>query len=197
MIKTIVNIILKYKAKIFIVLIFNIIYIFLLRYKGNSLKLLHSKLFTDNIPTPYLFLSKINKFFKNKEIKQMIDVGCGSGRVLYFFSRKNPNIKIDGYELNKCIFADTLKLKNNNKKIKIYKKNLLNEKLKKNYDIFFLADPFKKVSDYNKFFNNILKNKKKIYIVIVNNNKFIISLKKLRILNYYKCNKSGYKIYSN
>ena len=171
MIKTIVNIILKYKAKIFIVLIFEIIYIFLLRYKGNSLKLLHSKLFTDNIPTPYLFLSKISKFFKNKEIKQMIDVGCGSGRVLYFFSRKNPNIKIDGYELNKCIFADTLKLKNNNKNIKIYNKNVLNEKLK--------------------------KNKKKIYIVIVNNNKFIISLKKLRILNYYKCNKSGYKIYSN
>jgi 16S rRNA G1207 methylase RsmC len=197
LIKTIVNIILKYKAKIFIVLIFEIIYIFLLRYKGNSLKLLHSKLFTDNIPTPYLFLSKISKFFKNKEIKQMIDVGCGSGRVLYFFSRKNPNIKIDGYELNKCIFADTLKLKNNNKNIKIYNKNVLNEKLKKNYDIFFLADPFKKVSDYNKFFNNILKNKKKIYIVIVNNNKFIISLKKLRILNYYKCNKSGYKIYSN
>ena len=197
MIKTIVNIILKYKAKIFIVLIFEIIYIFLLRYKGNSLKLLHSKLFTDNIPTPYLFLSKISKFFKNKEIKQMIDVGCGSGRVLYFFSRKNPNIKIDGYELNKCIFADTLKLKNNNKNIKIYNKNVLNEKLKKNYDIFFLADPFKKVSDYNKFFNNILKNKKKIYIVIVNNSKFIISLKKLRILNYYKSNKSGYKIYSN
>ena len=106
MIKTIFNILLKYRSKFFIVFFIEIIYIFLFRYKGNRFKVTNNKNFTDNIPTPYLFLLKIDKFFKEKKIKKIVDVGCGSGRVIYFFSRKNPELNIDGYEIDKKIYSE-------------------------------------------------------------------------------------------
>ena len=197
MIKTIFNILLKYRSKFFIVFFIEIIYIFLFRYKGNRFKVTNNKNFTDNIPTPYLFLLKIDKFFKEKKIKKIVDVGCGSGRVIYFFSRKNPELNIDGYEIDKEIYSEANDIFVKNRKVKIYNRNVLKYTIKTNYDLYFLADPFKKLYFYNDFFKKILKRKKKFYIVIVNNNKSIKSIKNLNLLDYYYINKSGYKIYSN
>ena len=197
MIKTIFNILLKYRSKFFIVFFIEIIYIFLFRYKGNRFKVTNNKNFTDNIPTPYLFLLKIDKFFKEKKIKKIVDVGCGSGRVIYFFSRKNPELNIDGYEIDKEIYSEANDIFVKNRKVKIYNRNVLKYTIKTNYDLYFLADPFKKLYLYNDFFKKILKRKKKFYIVIVNNNKSIKSIKKLNLIDYYYINKSGYKIYSN
>ena len=197
MIKTIFNILLKYRSKFFIVFFIEIIYIFLFRYKGNRFKVTNNKNFTDNIPTPYLFLLKIDKFFKEKKIKKIVDVGCGSGRVIYFFSRKNPELNIDGYEIDKEIYSEANDIFVKNRKVKIYNRNVLKYTIKTNYDLYFLADPFKKLYFYNDFFKKILKRKKKFYIVIVNNNKSIKSIKKLNLIDYYYINKSGYKIYSN
>jgi 16S rRNA A1518/A1519 N6-dimethyltransferase RsmA/KsgA/DIM1 with predicted DNA glycosylase/AP lyase activity len=179
------------------VFFFEFIYIFLLRYRGNEFNIINDKNFTDNIPTPYLFLFRIDKFFKNKKINKIVDIGCGSGRVIYFLSKRNPKIFIDGYELNKRIFSKVYYNFYKKKKIKIYNKNVLKDSFKKNYDLYFLADPFKKAYFYNEFFKKILKRKNKFYIVIVNNNKFIKSIKNLNLLDYYNINKSGYKIYSN
>jgi len=197
LIKTIFNILLKYRSKFFIVFFIEIIYIFLFRYKGNRFKVTNNKNFTDNIPTPYLFLLKIDKFFKEKKIKKIVDVGCGSGRVIYFFSRKNPELNIDGYEIDKEIYSEANDIFVKNRKVKIYNRNVLKYTIKTNYDLYFLADPFKKLYLYNDFFKKILKRKKKFYIVIVNNNKSIKSIKKLNLIDYYYINKSGYKIYSN
>lgn len=197
MIKTIFNILLKYRSKFFIVFFIEIIYIFLFRYKGNRFKVTNNKNFTDNIPTPYLFLLKIDKFLKEKKIKKIVDVGCGSGRVIYFFSRKNPELNIDGYEIDKEIYSEANDIFVKNRKVKIYNRNVLKYTIKTNYDLYFLADPFKKLYLYNDFFKKILKRKKKFYIVIVNNNKSIKSIKKLNLIDYYYINKSGYKIYSN
>ena len=197
MIKTIFNILLKYRSKFFLVFFIEIIYIFLFRYKGNRFKVTNNKNFTDNIPTPYLFLLKIDKFFKEKKIKKIVDVGCGSGRVIYFFSRKNPELNIDGYEIDKEIYSEANDIFVKNRKVKIYNRNVLKYTIKTNYDLYFLADPFKKLYLYNDFFKKILKRKKKFYIVIVNNNKSIKSIKKLNLIDYYYINKSGYKIYSN
>ena len=197
MIKTIFNILLKYRSKFFLVFFIEIIYIFLFRYKGNRFKVTNNKNFTDNIPTPYLFLLKIDKFFKEKKIKKIIDIGCGSGRVVYFFSRKNPELNIDGYEIDKKIYSEANQIFVKNRKVKIYNRNVLKYSIKTNYDLYFLADPFKKLYFYNDFFKKILKRKKKFYIVIVNNNKSIKSIKKLNLIDYYYINKSGYKIYSN
>ena len=197
MIKTIFNILLKYRSKFFLVFFIEIIYIFLFRYKGNRFKVTNNKNFTDNIPTPYLFLLKIDKFFKEKKIKKIVDVGCGSGRVIYFFSRKNPELNIDGYEIDKKIYSEANHIFVKNRKVKIYNRNVLKYSIKTNYDLYFLADPFKKLYFYNDFFKKILKRKKKFYIVIVNNNKSIKSIKKLNLIDYYYINKSGYKIYSN
>ena len=197
MIKTIFNILLKYRSKFFLVFFIEIIYIFLFRYKGNRFKVTNNKNFTDNIPTPYLFLLKIDKFFKEKKIKKIIDIGCGSGRVVYFFSRKNPELNIDGYEIDKKIYSEANHIFVKNRKVKIYNRNVLKYSIKTNYDLYFLADPFKKLYFYNDFFKKILKRKKKFYIVIVNNNKSIKSIKKLNLIDCYYINKSGYKIYSN
>ena len=197
MIKTIFNILLKYRSKFFLVFFIEIIYIFLFRYKGNRFKVTNNKNFTDNIPTPYLFLLKIDKFFKEKKIKKIVDIGCGSGRVVYFFSRKNPELNIDGYEIDKKIYSEANHIFVKNRKVKIYNRNVLKYSIKTNYDLYFLADPFKKLYFYNDFFKKILKRKKKFYIVIVNNNKSIKSIKKLNLIDYYYINKSGYKIYSN
>ena len=197
MIKTIFNILLKYRSKFFLVFFIEIIYIFLFRYKGNRFKVTNNKNFTDNIPTPYLFLLKIDKFFKKKKIKKIVDIGCGSGRVVYFFSRKNPELNIDGYEIDKKIYSEANHIFVKNRKVKIYNRNVLKYSIKTNYDLYFLADPFKKLYLYNDFFKKILKRKKKFYIVIVNNNKSIKSIKKLNLIDYYYINKSGYKIYSN
>lgn len=197
MIKAVFNILLKYRSKFFLVFFIEIIYIFLLRYKGNQFKITNNKNFTDNIPTPYLFLLKIDKFLKGKKIKKIVDIGCGSGRVVYFFSRKNPKLKIDGYEIDKEIYSKVNNIFARNKRVKIYNKDVLKKSIKTHYDLYFLADPFKKVNFYNYFFKKIIKRKKKFYIIIVNNNKFIKSIKNLNLLDFYYINKSGYKIYSN
>ena len=88
------------------------------------------------------------------------DIGCGSGRVIYFFSRKNPKVFIDGYEIDKKIYSKVNNIFYKKKKIKVYNKNVLRGSIKKNYDLYFLADPFKKVYFYNVFFKKILKRKK-------------------------------------
>ena len=134
---------------------------------------------------------------KNNRPQRIVDIGCGSGRVVYFFSRKNPELNIDGYEIDKKIYSEANHIFVKNRKVKIYNRNVLKYSIKTNYDLYFLADPFKKLYFYNDFFKKILKRKKKFYIVIVNNNKSIKSIKKLNLIDYYYINKSGYKIYSN
>ena len=95
-----------------------------------------------------------------------------------FFLKKNSKLKMMGYEIDNKIYLKAKKIFKNKKNIKLINKNVLNEKKIIKADCFFMADPFKK-----KFITkNLLKkslNRKKIYLIIVNNNKQIKVLKKL------------------
>jgi len=126
---------------------------------------------TDTIPCIYYFLHEISKFLKQREIKSIVDIGSGFGRVVNFLSYKN-NIKSYGIEYDKQVHEQALKIKN--RKTSLYCGDVLDFNLRKlNSRCFILVDPFKKIEDRNKILNKIKRlypNKKK-YIIAVNNYK--------------------------
>jgi len=170
-----------------------------LGYKGNSINFRNSNLSTDNIPCPYFFLVKINNTLKKKNIESFVDLGCGSGRAIDFFNKKN-NILLTGIEFyfNSFILCKIRFKKYKN--ITIINQNffLYNFK-KKKYDCYFLNDPLKKVKEHNKLIYKIISNqnnKKLFYIVLVNvsENKLKI-LKKYQMVDSYTIKKRGFYIY--
>ena len=133
MIKTIFNILLKYRSKFFIVFFIEIIYIFLFRYKGNRFKVTNNKNFTDNIPTPYLFLLKIDKFLNRSDELGLLSRSLNNMNVI-----KNKKILIIGgtgslgnaltqryLKNNKiyCEYIENFNISNFKKSNKINKKN--------------------------------------------------------------------------
>ena len=69
--------------------------------------------------------------------------------------------------MDKKIYIESLNLKNNN--INIYNKNILKFNIfNKKYELFIINDPLKKFSDLKKLVNNILRIKKKKYLILIN-----------------------------
>lgn len=198
MIKFFLNLFKEYGFNLFLVITYEIKYI-LSGYKGNYINILNNESFTDNIPVPYLFLEKIYFFIKKKKIKNIIDLGCGSGRFIYFMQKKIPGIKLYGLEINKEIFQKTGKMFFKNNNIFIINNNILNETnifKKRFFDIYYLNDPFKKKKDYNKLFKKIFNSsKKKRYIITVNINKKNMNSKKLKLIYNYNIKKKHLKIF--
>ena len=83
-----------YKGSITKILFFEFFY-FLKGYKGNNLKKINIPGFTDNIPCPYFFLNKIKEFIIKYNIKSLVDLGCGLGRVLYFVNEQTIGLNHD------------------------------------------------------------------------------------------------------
>ena len=134
--------------------------------KYNKFKYYNSKILSDSIPCSFYFLKKIEKFLDKKKIRHLCDLGSGYGKVLYFFG-KIKKYNIDGVELDKETYFESLSLKNDN--INIYNKNILKfDIFKKKYELFVINDPFKKFSDLKKIINKILRIKKKNYLVLIN-----------------------------
>lgn len=126
---------------------------------------------TDTVPSVYYFLHEISKFIKKKNIKAVIDIGSGYGRVVNFISTIN-NIKCYGIEYDKEVFNSANKNKKNN--VTLYCADVLNFNFKKiKSNSFILVDPFQKIKDRNKFLNKIRKTypKEKKYIFAINNYK--------------------------
>ena len=107
------------------VLIFEIFFHIKYPNKYNKFKYYNSKSSSDPIPCSFYFLKKIEKFLNKKKIRYICDLGSGYGKVLYFFG-KIKKYKIDGVELDKEIYTESLSLKNNN--INIHNKNILIQK---------------------------------------------------------------------
>jgi 16S rRNA A1518/A1519 N6-dimethyltransferase RsmA/KsgA/DIM1 with predicted DNA glycosylase/AP lyase activity len=193
------NLIFSYKTKIFLIIFYEIKFFFF-SFKINSINILDNKKFTDNIPAPYYFLNSINKYIKDKKIKSLIDLGCGSGRALHFFYKKNFKLKeIYGLEYNYNIYKKTKKFFVNNKKVKIFNKDVLNFNFKKKkFNCYLLVDPFKTKKDYELVINKIknANNNKKITIIIVNCTKKIKALKNFKLVRSLVVNNRGYKIYN-
>ena len=158
--------------KIFLkVLFFEIFYT--LRFKEflPKIKVQNNSIRTDTVPSIYYFLHVISKFIKKKNIKSVVDIGSGYGRVVNFISSVNK-IKSYGIEFDKDVHKSALRLKK--KKVKLYCGDVFNFDIKKfNSQCFILVDPFKRVKDRNKFLSKIKKifPKKIKYVIAINNYK--------------------------
>ncbi len=152
--KKFIDLIISYKFSLIYILFYELIHI-LLGYKGNSFNIRNDLQSTDNIPCPYYFLHKIYDIIKKENIKSFVDLGCGNGRVLYFFNKK---MKIDylGVELFEDAFNSCLKIFKNNHNVKLIKKSFFDLDFKNTYDCYFLNDPLKEVGEHNRLVTTII-----------------------------------------
>tara|TARA_B100000767_G_scaffold166666_1_gene156065 strand:+ start:1296 stop:1904 length:609 start_codon:yes stop_codon:yes gene_type:complete len=140
----------------------------------NKFKYLNSDFLSDSIPCPYFFLKKIKKFIIIKNIKSTCDLGSGFGKILYYLGTMN-NFKIDGIEIDKEIFLDSVKLENS--KIKIFNENILEFDINNTkYDLFVINDPLKKTEDLKKLIFKIKGSYKQVFLVFINLNLEKLSL---------------------
>ena len=198
LINSIVRIFKEYKIYIFIIIFFEIYY-FLKNYKGFKISYSKNQSMADNIPCPYYFLFKINKFLKKRKFNSVIDLGCGSGRIINFINNKYQNKKITGIEYCNEQYNYAKEIFKKSKNISIKKLNFVKINFsKKIYDLYFLSAPFKKKKDFLKFMNKLAKInkvKKRIIIIINYDKKLINKVKKLRFINsFYLSKEKGYSI---
>ena len=131
----------------------------------NKFKYLNSDFLSDSIPCSYFCLKKIKTFIIKNDIKISCDLGSGYGKILYYLGVLN-NFKIDGVEIEKDIYRESLKLKNDN--VKIFNEDILNFNLNHKYELFIINDPLKKDEDLNKLIYKIKKNYNKVFFVFIN-----------------------------
>ena len=198
LINSIVRIFKEYKIYILIIIFFEIYY-FLKNYKGFKISFSKNQSMADNIPCPYYFLYKINKFLKKRNFNSVIDLGCGSGRIINFINNKYKNKKITGIEYFNEQYNYAKEIFKKSKNISIKKLNFVKINFsKKIYDVYFLSAPFKKKKDFLKFMNKLAKInkvKKRIIIIINYDKKLINKVKKLRFINsFYLSKEKGYSI---
>ena len=198
LINSIVRIFKEYKIYILIIIFFEIYY-FLKNYKGFKISFSKNQSMADNIPCPYYFLYKINKFLKKRNFNSVIDLGCGSGRIINFINNKYLNKKITGIEYFNEQYNYAKEIFKKSKNISIKKLNFIKINFsKKIYDVYFLSAPFKKKKDFLKFMNKLAKInkiKKRIIIIINYDKKLINKVKKLRFINsFYLSKEKGYSI---
>jgi hypothetical protein len=148
------------------ILFFEFYYFIKYQNKCNNFKYSNSKSLSDSIPCSFFFLQKIEKFIKNKKLQIICDLGSGYGKTIHFLGNIKK-YKIDGYELDKEIYQNSLSLKNKN--ICIYNKDILSPNiLKLKYQVFIVNDPLMKISDFKKLIDNLINifNRKKFLILI-------------------------------
>tara|TARA_B110001452_G_scaffold164851_1_gene137582 strand:+ start:289 stop:894 length:606 start_codon:yes stop_codon:yes gene_type:complete len=165
--KALFDIFKNYQFYSFLILLNEAIYYQRYNNAFNKFKYLNSNYFSDSIPCSYFFLKKIKKFIIKNNIKFSCDLGSGYGKILYYLGVLN-DFKIDGVELEKEIYLESVKLKNNN--IQIFNENILNFNTNNKYQLFIINDPLKKDEDLNKLIQNIKKNYSKIFLVFINLN---------------------------
>ncbi len=164
------DLIVSYKFFIIHILFYELIYV-ILGYKGNSFITRNNNKSTDTIPCSYYFLTKIYNVIKNEQIKSLIDLGCGNGRVLFYFNNK---LKIDylGVELFKDAFEYSQRIFQYSSNVRILNENFFDlDFTKLQYDCYFLNDPLKEVEDHNKLIKSIvstLSPSKKVLFITVN-----------------------------
>jgi SAM-dependent methyltransferase len=153
------------------VLFFEIIYSIRFKEFLPKIKIQNNLTRTDTVPSIYFFLYEISKFIKNNNIKSIVDVGSGYGRVVNFISSINK-IKSYGIEFDAEVHRSALKIKRKN--VKLYNGDIFKFDIKKfNSKCFILVDPFQKIKDRNKFLSKVKKifPKNKKYIIAINNYK--------------------------
>ena len=197
--KKFIDLIISYKFFLLKVFWYEFIYI-LLGYKGNSINLRNNEIATDTIPCPYLFLTKINRQLEKENISSFIDLGCGNGRVIYFFNKK-MNIQYTGVELFQDSYASTQRFFINSKNIKIFNQNFFDLDFKSiNSDCYFINDPLRVDDDHNKLIKRILTahrelNSNTIFVLINLSQSKLKVFNNLNLLDSYKLGSRGFHIY--
>lgn len=103
-----------------------------------------------DIPTPFYFLELISIYIKNENLNDfnIIDLGCGSGRLVKYFDKKFK-IRFIGIDIN----------------LQVINKNLIRFN-KKNYKFFNLdLKKINRSNDLDIIDNNFLNNKKNIIFI--------------------------------
>lgn len=182
--KKFIDLIVSYKLFLFKILWFEFIYI-LLGYKGNSVNLRENDHATDTIPCPYFFLVKIFHLIKKENINSFVDLGCGNGRVIYFFKKK-LNIQYTGIEVFNNSFIECKKTFKNDNNVSIINQDFLDSNFNfGNYDCYFINDPLKDLKDHNVLINSIktAHNKSNLPAIVILVN---VSKPKLTVFNNFK-----------
>ena len=162
------NFIQSYRKIFFKVFFFEIYYSIRFGELIPLMKVHNHKLRTDTVPCVFFFLLEISNFIKKNNIKSVVDIGSGYGRVVNFLASLNK-IRSIGIEYDKSVHKKALKLKK--KKVKLYCGDIFDFKLEKfRSNCFILIDPFKRIEDRNKFilkYSKIMPKKDK-YLITVN-----------------------------
>jgi len=191
----------SYKLLIVKILFYEALYM-MRGFKGNSFDIINNIKANSNIPCPYFFLNKINNFLKKRKINSFFDLGCGSGRSIYFFNTKYK-INYFGIEYNEKAYDKSKKLFEKFKNVEIINDNFMNfDFLKKNADCYFINDPLKDTNEFNNLILKIIEynkiSNKLIYLIFVNIKKDKLNiLKKYELINFLNLDTRGFYIYSN
>ena len=169
-IKFLYSILSHYRKKLFKIFLFEIYYSIIYWRSGNFFKSQDNRSRTDTVPCPYYFIHKIAQFIKKKKIKNVVDLGCGFGRITNFL-HDNADAKISGYEIDKEVFDIAYKNKKEGVDIKLDDILKLNPD-DLNFECLILNDPFKEKNDLELLIKKIQSGKNtsdKTYFLITIN----------------------------
>ena len=200
LIKNLLRIVKSYKFSLITIIFYEIVYL-LKGFKGNKFHFSENNKMSDDIPCPYYFLYKIKKILSKFNFKTFLDLGCGSGRVIDFFSKNLAQVDFVGIEHFSNQYNYCKKIFENKKNIKIVQADFLkSDFFQYDPDCFFLNRP---INDDLVFIETIKKllnfphKHKKILLIFVNcDNKILKSLINIQCIDSFYTNvNKGYSIY--
>ena len=197
--KKIFDLIISFRLSLVKILFYELFYI-ISGFKGNNFNIRGDKKSSDNIPCSYYFLSKIYKQIKDIDFKSFVDLGCGHGRVLFFFSKKIYSNYL-GVELFENSYQSSLKTLKGIPNVKVINVNFFDMDFnEKRFDCYFLNDPLKALSDHNKLIQSILSAHKlsrspALFILVNLDLKKTEIFKPLKLIYNYHVNSRFIKIY--
>ncbi len=124
LIKNLLRIVKSYKFSLITIIFYEIVYL-LKGFKGNKFHFSENNKMSDDIPCPYYFLYKIKKILSKFNFKTFLDLGCGSGRVIDFFSKNLVQVDFVGIEYFSNKYNYCKKIFENKKNIKIVQADFL------------------------------------------------------------------------
>ena len=198
LIKNLLRIVKSYKFSLITIVFYEIIYL-LKGFKGNKFHFSENNKMSDDIPCPYYFLTKIKKELQKEAFNIFIDLGCGSGRIIDFFSKNFSDKKFIGIEYFNDQYEYCKKIFKEKENIYIFQDDFTkSDFFKYNSDCYLFNNPFRNEKEFVKFMdlNKKFFFKKKIIFIFANyNKKTIYNLKYLKtIKNFYISENKGYSI---
>ena len=200
LIKNLLRIVKSYKFSLITIVFYEIIYL-LKGFKGNKFHFSENNKMSDDIPCPYYFLYKIKKILSKFNFKTFLDLGCGSGRVIDFFTKNLIQVDFVGIEHFSKQYNYCKKIFENKKNIKIVQADFLkSDFFQYNSDCFFLNRPIEDdlvfIETIKKLLNFPHKHKKILLIFVNCDNKILKSLINIQCIDSFYTNvNKGYSIY--